>query len=327
MEKTIRLRKGIRKTGIVCLLLFLSIGVASVSSVLLSPPPNAPVDPIFLALGFAIFWGAWASAAMWSLLSYWRGQIIVTDEQVIQRGVLNTKIAGFNKIERVVWKTAPPQINLHTQSSRLKIALLDFAAEDRLWLVRLSRGLSQVTHEGWDMFCVRVAVPLERKDRQKDQPVDPGKVSLTRRRWAYYFFPTSLVFAVVGVVLSLALQRPQLLAAPLPIVFLWAFMHFGTPRKGLSASRIRAESDTTSYLRFLLVWCVIAVVGSFLFAEWNLPKPEKVAVGIGGGVLWFAVLVYKAIQLDRKRQQEDEGRVAAALNEWSGDVATQAPSK
>ena len=327
MQKTIRLRKGIRTTGIVCLLFFLSIGIASfVVGFFLEPPPNARINPIYVAIGFACFWSAMSSLAIWLLLTFWRGRVSLTDESVTQQGVLRTATIRFDEIERVTWKPAPSQIRLHTPTSRLKIDLSTIELADRLWLIRKMRDVQKPAHDGWEMFCVKIAVPLQQSEIQEGQSLDPDKVALTRKRWAWYFLPTTILFAIVGIVLSWMLHRPQMLAAPLPLLGLWAYLHFSTPQRGLATTRISAESGRSGFLMFLLIWCGIGLAANFFLAAMRLPPPQMIAWGVGGGLVWFSVLMYKAVQFDRQRERGSEDRIPAALAEWSNDGAIQGPS-
>lgn len=327
MQKTIRLRNGIRTTGIVCLLFFLSIGIASVVGILLEPPPNARIDPIYLAVGIACFWSAMSSLAIWLLLAYWRGRVTVSDESVTQQGVLRTATIRFDEMERVTWKPAPSQIRLHTPTSRLKIELSNFELVDRLWLIRRMRDIQKAAHEGWEMFCVKVAVPLHQSEIQEGRSLDPDKVALTRKRWAWYFLPTTILFAIVGIVLSWMLHRPQMLAAPLPILGLWAYLHFSTPQRGLATPRISAEPGRSGFLKFLLIWCGLGLAGNFFLTALKLPLPQMIAWVVGCGLVWFSVLMYKAVQFDRQRERGLEDRIPAALAEWSNRGTIQGRHK
>lgn len=315
MQKTLRLKKGILKTGILCLIGFLAMGTFSVAVSILTPSPNARLQPLYMAMFFGLFWGAWSCLAIWHLLSYCRERLSVTDEGVIQHGVILTQAIRFSEIENLTWKPTPPQVRLNAGATRLKIHLTNFDEADQLWLIRqLQQRIPNIVQEGWEVFCVKVAAPLCKSDTEC---LAPGQVAVTRKRWAYYFFPATLLFAALGIFLSLALGLHPMLIAPLPILALWALLHFSTPQKGLAVTRIHAEPGNSRFLLFLLFWGGVALAGSFVLFAVNPRFPPTIVWLTAGGILWFAVLIYKAIQVDRLRQKKEEDRIPLALNEWN----------
>lgn len=116
--------------------------------------------------------------------------------------------------------------------------------------------------------------------------------------------------------MSLTLGLRRMLIAPLPILALWALLHFSTPRNGLAVTRIHAEPGKSRFLLFLLFWGGVALAGSLVLFAVNPRFPPTIVWLTAGGILWFAVLMYKAIQLDRLRQRSDEDRIPVALTEW-----------
>lgn len=289
------------------------MGTFSVAVSILAPSPNARLHPIYMAMFFGLFWGAWSCLAIWHLLAYWRERLSIADD-VIQRGVIRTQTILFDEIEKLIWKPSPPQVRLIAETTRAKIHLTNFAEADQLWLIRqLQQRIPNTVQEGWGLFCVKVAVPLCKNDTEC---LAPGQVAVTRKRWAWYFLPTTLLFAILGIVLSMTLGLHRMLSAPLPILALWALLHFSTPRKGLAVTRIHAEPGSSRFLLFLLFWGGVALAGSFVLFAVNPRFPPTFVWLTSGGILWFAVLIYKAIQVDRLRQRSDEDRIPMALTEW-----------
>lgn len=315
MRKTLRLKRGIFTTGILCLLGFLAMGTFSVATTMLAPPPKARLDPIYMAIFFGLFWGAWSCLAIWILLTYWRERLTVTDENVIQRGVIRTQVVGFDEIKSLIWKPSPPQVRLIAETTRVKIHLANFEPTDQLWSIRqLQQRIPESVQDGWEVFCAKAAVPLCRHETGR---LAHGQVAVTRKRWAWYFLPATLLFAILGIVLSLTLGLHRLWIAPLPILVLWALLHFSTPRKGLAVTRIPAVPGNSRFLLFLLFWGGVALVGSFVLFAVNPRFPPTIAWLAIGGILWFVVLIYKAEQVDRLRQRNDEDRIPMALKEWA----------
>lgn len=177
MQKTLRLKRETFTTGIWCLLGFMAMGTFSVAVSILAPSPNARLQPMYMAMFFGLFWGAWSCLAIWHLLSYRTERLSVTDENVIQRGVIRTQTIRFEKIEKLIWKPSPPQVRLIAETTRAKIHLTNFENADQLWLIRqLQRRIPNTVQEGWEIFCVKVAAPLCKHDTGC---LAPGQVAVT----------------------------------------------------------------------------------------------------------------------------------------------------
>lgn len=314
-QKTLRLKKELRNTGILCLLGFLAIGTFSVVASLVAPPPKAQLQPIHMATFFGLFWGAWSCLAIWILLAYRRERLTVNSESVIQRGVIRTQVIRFDEIDTLIWKPAPTQARLIAGTTKMKIHFTNFDKPDQLWLIRnLQQQVPTFVQENWEMFCVKAAVPLSKLDTSC---LAPGHVAVTRKRWACYFIPATLLFAVVGIVLSLTLKLPRMLIAPFPILILWALLHFSTPSNGLAAPRIDVEPEGLRFLLFLLVWGGVGFAGGVILFALNPTFPPPSVWLAVGGTIWFSVLMFKAVQLDHLRQGTDKERISAALKQWS----------
>ena len=259
MQTTFRLKKETLKTGVFCLLCFLAMGTFSVVIATVAPPPKARLQPVHMAMFFGFFWGAWSCLSIWLLLSYWRERLIVSDDTVIQRGVFRTRGIRLNEIDRLVWRPAPPQLQVIAGTTRLKIHFVKFSKADQLSLIQhVQQRIPDAVQVNWEVFCTKVAVPLSRYEAGC---LAPGQVTVTRERWARYFIPATLLFAILGVAASLTLQMHRMLIAPLPMLFLWALLHFSTPMKGLAASRIAGQPESGRFLKFLLVWAGVGFVG------------------------------------------------------------------
>lgn len=313
MQKTFRLKEETLKTGIFCLLCFLAMGTFSVVCTTLVPPPKARLQPVHMAMVFGVFWGAISCLAIWILLAYWRERLTVNDETVIQRGVFRTRVIRFNEVDKLVWRPAPPQLQLIAETTKLKIHFVNFSMADQLSLIQhVQQRTPNAVQVNWEMFCTKVAVPLSMYEAGC---LAPGQVTVTRKRWARYFIPATLLFAILGVAASLTLQMHRMLIAPLPMLLLWALLHFSTPRKGLAASRIDAKPESGRFLLFLLAWAGVAfaLMLTLIFLDPKFPA-KTVWLGIGG-TIWFGVLILRAVQLDRLRQRNDRTRIPDALKE------------
>jgi len=189
-----RLRKGYRNIGLVCLPFFVLAGVASAYGIWSEVPPHRPVNAICFVICSMCVWAFMAGLSLWVLLAYWRERLKITGGQVIHHGVIGKKEIDLADVTDVRWgivKTG--RITLRTLTEKLKIDLDNFEATDRLRLIRFVRDrLPDTVQQEWDMFCYKIAIPLRDRYIRGNRPPGPDEVSLTRRRWDWYFIPTIL---------------------------------------------------------------------------------------------------------------------------------------
>lgn len=323
MERTFCLRKGLRTTAIVGLCFCPTMGVGSVWGIFMDPPANGGMRTFYLALLFGVVWGGMSCLSIWLLLAYLRERLTVADDRIVQRGVAKTKAASTDEIQILRWRAVGRQVRLCTPTTKMTIHLDNFEPHDRLWLVRhLQRIIPEDRQEGWGKFCYEIAVPLRKVETRHLEPPDPTCLVLTRKRWAWYFVPTTVLFAVVGIVLSWKFQLHRSLIAPVAPLLLWAVMHFSTPREGMPTSRINAEPGRGRYLLFLLFWASIGMAATLVLTALKPPKPQVIAWIVGGGIIWFGVVFYQAIQFDRQQKQRRDEGIASALKEWAEEEAS-----
>jgi hypothetical protein len=66
---------------------------------------EAPKDrAAYAALFFGVFWGSWACAAVWMLLTYWRGSLSITESQLYQQGAISNSGINLAAVDDARWK-------------------------------------------------------------------------------------------------------------------------------------------------------------------------------------------------------------------------------
>ena len=206
-------RKLYRTAALLYLLLFLAVGAASAGSAWV----EAPKDRRFLGVMiFSTFWGAWAIAAAWMLLASYRSYLHVWGDNLIWQGAFFLREIGIHDITAARWKSMHKgSLRLFTPKARLTIDFDLFEPEERIWLIQFFRSrLPDSIQHDWGRFCLTVALPLREPEPPAPRQLPADKILITRRRWDWYFIPFILVFALIGLVLFLALQQPRMLAAP-----------------------------------------------------------------------------------------------------------------
>ncbi len=318
-ETVFRLRKGYRNLGIVCLLFFVAIGVASAWGIWSEAPPNRRVHALYAVVFFLCYWGFCAGLSLWVLVGYYRESLEFRDGHVIQQGVIGRKEIYLADVADVHWTVIRSgRITLRTVTEKLRIYLDNFEPIERLWLIRhIENGLPKSVQRDWDLFCYKIAIPLRERDIQANRPPGPDEVTLTRRRLDWYFVPFTILCGVMGFVFSWEFQQPRLLAAPLMPAFLWILLRFTIPRQGLVSKRIGSEPGQTRFLLFYLWWTGIAIVGFLLFALFEPRQPLALALVLVGVVLWFGGIILRAFRFDRERKQRDREAAKVAVQQWN----------
>ncbi len=260
-----------------------------------------------------------SSLAVWMLLAYGRERLTLSEDKIIQRGVLRTKAIHCQGVSRLRWQGVGGLIRIQSSTCRITIHLNNFKPEDRLWIIsQLQSRIDETLQQDWGTFCVKIAVPLQRNETVNELGDNDNRntITLKRTRWALYFIPATLACTVLGIFLSVKFGLDRSLAAPIMPLLLWIFMHFSTPKRGITTTRVSSVPGTSHYLWFLFVWGGIGLVGCAVFATLNLPLQQTIGLGVIIGVIWFAVLIWKSIQVDRQRHQHDESRASHAIEEW-----------
>jgi hypothetical protein len=200
----------------------------------------------------------------------------------------------------------------------------NYEPKERLCLIRYFRNrLAEEVQTGWDMFCHSVANPLRDYVPEGVPTPSADEVTLTRRRWDWYFIPLILLSAVFGIVAWWKFQLPRMLAAPLLPTALWLFLRFGTPKQGMVARRISADPEHKRWLVFLLSWFCVGMVSLVVFKPMNPPRPHDIVVATVGVILWFVGLFLRAYLLDRGMQQRKSEAANVSVQQWNDGDPSQ----
>lgn len=139
MERTFRLTKRHRNLGVVCLIFFVLVGVASAYGTWAEAPEERRTSALYAATMFGVFWGSFACLACWLLLAYWREELRISDGQVTQQGVTGSKQIDLHSVTAFRWRIAPRpggSLVLRTLTEKMTIYLGNFEPMERLWLIR-----------------------------------------------------------------------------------------------------------------------------------------------------------------------------------------------
>ncbi|QDT43708.1 hypothetical protein Pan241w_38100 [Gimesia alba] len=318
VSRTFRPRKHYRNQGIGFLLFFVTVGIASVYAMWVDTPPDRRM---YLMVFVGLFWSFWAGGSLWMLLAYKYESLTIREETVIQQGVLFSKELDLSRIKQVRWKLIQGGgITLLSLTDKMKIYLDNFEREERLWLIHyFQHRLSESVQEGWELFCHRIAVPLQEYNPDVVQTPAPDEVLLTRKRWDWYLIPTILIFTVGATLATWKFQLPNLLVGPVIPLVLWLMLRYSTPKRGMVSKRISSQTYLKSMLIFEAWWLSVGLIGYGLFQLIVLPAPWNLVAGYSLAGAWFLGLLWKAHRVDCLKNKQDQTDVKLSLQKWEVD--------
>lgn len=143
------------------------------------------------------------------------------------------------------------------------------------------------------------------------QPATPAPLSkgtdvlLTRRRWDFYFLPTTVVATALGIGMIWATGELKGLVAPVAPLGLWMFMRYSTPRTGMTDRRLSSEPE----MLWLLAWGGLGVAGVILIfflilpATGRMPEDGLTYSDLAWLIPYFLVLIAGIALIARRHER------------------------
>jgi hypothetical protein len=313
MIETLRMKRSIRNSMLVCLPFFIAVGIASVWVFLFDPKgPHS----LSVALVMGAFWSFWVVACLWCLLAYWKYRLIVEGDRVTKVGIFTRNELWLGDVAEARWRTWPRGGSLVLKSfdCRMAIDFNEYTDEQRDALVRHFRAnLDPAVQTGWMLFAYQVTSG-ETKEREPQE----GDVVIDRRRWDRFFLRMLPLFMATGAYLAWQADRWGFLFVPLvPLAFLWVPLRFATPAKGLTCQPLSKEEWAPGQLR------MFSAIGLSILAmpaiKWMIPErgSQDTAIGIlaAGLSAYMIVEVFRTDRWVRRRVAEKAEAAALARGE------------
>lgn len=242
------------------------------------------------------FWGCPLLFAIYTLIAYYREWLTLDGRRVCQQTVFVQRELTLDDSVRIKWRTWAQggSIVIQSPQARIPIHLQNFEKEKGIALIKQLRdSLPLESQLGWEMFCLRHALPLV-------EPSDETITTLLTRRHIDRLFAWMLLpnFAVTALLIWLEGWKwwPSLFV----LVPFWLVMRLAISRQGQSAS----PTSSFSGFRWWLGTFVGLLVGMMLYG-WMKPL----------GVTMWVIAALCFVQFFRCSNAEDRRRRAVAEEE------------
>jgi hypothetical protein len=197
-------------------------------------------------------------------------------------------------------------IRLRAAGKRMKLNFENYEYEDRLWLIRHFRRQlpSQVVQSDWELFCLKVAVPM-RDDKDRTEPRE-GEVLVKRSRYDGMMAIGLAITTVIAALVAWQMANPAALGFPAIIALLWVVLHFGTPKQGHVVRRAPRQ----------LIWLALALqvcMGMMILVKVFLPN--NLLQVLPAFLLLIATIVF-VHRYEQQTKQRDRRESAASATVW-----------
>ncbi|HEY2414469.1 MAG TPA: hypothetical protein VGI40_19645 [Pirellulaceae bacterium] len=172
--KTYRIPRQFLFLGVFCTSEFAAFGVASTIAAYWNLDGSFK-HPTRDAITFAVVWSSFSLLGVWLIVFYFRYRLRVSDEEIVQTGVLFTRAIKLAQVTAVKWRIIWRDVVLQAGNSRLRIGLEDVSADDREeFIAFLRRRFDASVHQAWPLFEKH----LWGRSRRPQEPMSWRRLSL-----------------------------------------------------------------------------------------------------------------------------------------------------
>jgi len=111
--------------------------------------------PMLFAVSGGSIWAALMMMSVWTVVAYYRTELLIGPDEIIYHGVLWEKKLAINDVTHLKWSTLPNAGNvvLYTDSTKLKVAFSIYRTAERKALISSIRAnIREDVQEGWTRF-------------------------------------------------------------------------------------------------------------------------------------------------------------------------------
>ncbi|WP_298864515.1 hypothetical protein [uncultured Gimesia sp.] len=320
--RVFRERKYYRNLGIIGLIFYTSISIGAAYAMwdkVLAL--NNFFDIAFACFMFSFFPGI----NLWILLAYKYESLTIQNESVIQQGVIFRKEIDLSSVKQARWNLVQGGgITLKSLTEKISIYFENFEREERLWLIQYFQShLPESIQQNWDLFCLKIAIPL--RDPQPKVFRDPGpdEILITRKRYDRFGIPLSILSIICTALAAWYFRFPRYLGVSVIPIGFWLLLRYSIPKRGMVGRRISADRDLKQMLIFLFCWGALGLIGIIILKIIDFPEPQNMISNVCLMCIWFTILLIIVSKLDRNRHKLNLKKAKEAVIKWNPEVDSQ----
>lgn len=273
MLHTLMLKRSYRYLAWTCLVFFTAMQVMAIIAGFFEPPDRRwlwwlvlPTPWIFLQ-----------ALAIWMIATSHNQRLVVNEDFVSLRRVFNDQRLALKDVISCRWRRGNSTV-LTTPDTRLVICWGDYEPSEAEPVLKwLRRRIPADRQQEWESFAFHHLMPLESRFPERTIHV----VVIDRRTWAKWCLPGAFLCFLAGIVLEMGRGSTNYWVGPLPILAIWACVHFMTPPKGFKTLRLSDSPRPDSKFGLKLVGIVLSGATSlFLILVGCKLHPEYETIGL-----------------------------------------------
>lgn len=147
-----RLRPYYRNVGVAGTVFFLAVGIGSILAICFDESIKHSVLAIAV---ISLLWGGFTLLGLWVIAAFYREQLVLGADTVVQRGVFRTTTVSLQAVADLGWRLNPMggSVVLKGSPNRIKIYFDNFTKLQRREIAeRLNRSVGEELQTGWTEF-------------------------------------------------------------------------------------------------------------------------------------------------------------------------------
>ncbi|WP_298864518.1 hypothetical protein [uncultured Gimesia sp.] len=315
IARIFRTKKSDRNEALVSLIFFTLFGTGSTYLMWFMAHPDSKM---FAVIAFSVIWSPLVGIFIWSFLVCQYRSITIQKETVILQGVFSCKEIDLSRVLEARWKLIGSGVlTLKTLTEKGSVHLLNFEREDRLWLIQYFRShLPESIQQNWDLFCLKVAIPLRDPKPKVFRDPGPDEILITRKRYDRFGIPLIIISIICGVLTAWYFKHPKYLSMPVILIIFWVLLRNSIPKEGKVFSKIGSDKESMEVVKLLGWWIGLVIILLITYRLPILPQPQHTILGNCLMLIYMVFLFVKARPLIRSNKLMDLEKSKKAVQQW-----------
>ncbi|MCH9653414.1 MAG: hypothetical protein K0U86_04955 [Planctomycetes bacterium] len=228
VDIVVRPHKSLRNGYIFGVFFFALLGIGSTSFMWFAAQPS---QKLYAVLVFGVMWSLLPGLFIWEVLVCHFTSITIRNGTAILQSVFSCKELELSNITQAQWKLiSHGALSLETATERGTFGLRHLTLEERLWLIQFFRNhLPESIQQNWDLFCLKIALPLREPKSEVIRDPGPDEILVTRKRYDRLGIPLIIISIICGVLTAWYFQYPKYLSFPVILILFWVLLRYSVP--------------------------------------------------------------------------------------------------